>query len=123
MKTHLADILMLLHFLWVLFMVVGLPLGLLLRSPAIRWIHFLGMSATALFAASGVYCPLTIWEEGARQAGDPEFSYGGSFLTRHLGPILYPDISPAALRGASVGWFFITVISMIVWKPEVKKNK
>jgi len=115
----IADLLLLTHALWVLFMILGLPLGLLLRSPVIRWVHFLGMSATALFAATGVYCPLTIWEEGARQASDPGFSYGGSFLARHLGPILYPDLSPAVLRGASVGWFVITILSIIVWKPDL----
>ncbi|TNF45919.1 DUF2784 family protein [bacterium] len=112
-----ADLLLVIHALWVLFMIIGLPLGVLLRSPAIRWIHFLGMSATALFAAMGVYCPLTILEEGARQTGDPGFSYGGSFLVRHLSPILYPDLSPALLRRISVGWFLITVLSMILWKP------
>jgi hypothetical protein len=125
----LADLLLLTHALWVLFMIVGLPLGLLFRSSAIRWVHFLGMSATALFAATGVYCPLTIWEEGARQSADPGFSYGGSFLARHLGPILYPELSPALLRGISVGWFLITVLSMIIWRPDLtsfrgkKKNR
>jgi len=115
----LADLLMVVHLAWVIFMIVGLPLGLLVRSPTLRWIHFIGMMVTGTFAALGMYCPLTVWEEGLRQVSQPGFSYGGSFIARHLEPILYPDISPGILNIASVFWGLLTFISMLVWKPGV----
>ncbi len=115
----LADLIMIVHLAWVIFMIVGLPLGLLVKSPTLRWIHFIGMMVTGTFAALGMYCPLTIWEEGLRRAIQPDFSYGGSFLARHLGPILYPDISPALLNRASMFWGLLTLASMIIWKPKV----
>ncbi len=115
--TITADILMIIHLLWVIFMILGLPLGLLLRSPTLRWIHFAGMTVTALIAAVGIFCPLTTWEEQLRRAADPYFSFEGSFLARHLGPILYPDISAAVLRWVSVGWGVLTVVSMVLWRP------
>lgn len=117
MKSHLADIIMLLHFLWVIFMILGLPLGLMLGSPTLRWIHFAGMTVTSLIAAAGIFCPLTAWEEQLRRVADPYFSFEGSFLARHLRPILYPNISPALLRWASVGWGVLTVASMVAWRP------
>jgi hypothetical protein len=117
MKTFLADILMLLHFLWAIFMVIGLPLGLWLRSPTLRWVHFGGMMATAFFAAIGMYCPLTVWEETLRWEADPGFTYGGSFLARALSPILYPRIEPGIIRAASVMWGGLTILSMILKQP------
>ena len=121
--NFLADTLMLIHFLWVVFMIVGLPLGIALRSPVLRWAHCIGMLITAFFASAGMYCPLTTWEEGLRRAADPAFTYRGSFLARHLGPILYPDLSPAVIRSVSVAWFALTLIAMAVWKPGRTSRK
>ena len=123
MTSHFADILMLLHFLWVTFMVVGLPLGLLLKSPTLRWIHFFGMTVTASIAVAGIFCPLTIWEEQLRRVADPSFSFEGSFLARHLGPILYPDMSPKIIMGLSVMWGALTVAAMVIWKPGKERGK
>jgi hypothetical protein len=117
-----ADLLMIIHFLWTAFMVIGLPLGLYLRSPVVRWAHFSGMALTAFFAATGMYCPLTVWEENLRWGTDPGFTYGGSFLANHLSSILYPQIQPWILRSASVFWGALTVMAMMVIKP-VRKVK
>ena len=114
---NMADLLMIIHFLWVLFMILGLPLGLWLGSPLLRWAHFVGMLATSFFAMSGMFCPLTIWEEALRWKTDPGFTYGGSFLAEILSPILYPRIEPVYLRGASVLWGIATLAAMIIVKP------
>ena len=126
MSIIIADVLMVAHLAWATFMVVGLPLGLLTRSPTVRWLPFFGMMVTGTFAALGTYCPLTIWEEGLRRVVQPDFSYGGSFIARHLGPILYPDISPAILNRASVFWGLLTLILILIWRPgapSLRKGK
>jgi len=112
---------MTIHFLWAAFMVIGLPLGLYLRSPTFRWAHFSGMAITAFFAAAGLYCPLTRWEETLRWKTDPGFTYEGSFLANHLASILYPQIEPWILRNASVFWGVLTLLAMIIVKPG-KRN-
>ena len=121
MNALLADALMLLHFLWAAFMVIGLPLGLLLRSPTLRWVHFGGMVITAIIAAAGMYCPLTVWEESLRWEADQSFNFEGGFLAHHLSSILYPQIEPWILRSASVLWGALTVVLMVVIKPGRKK--
>ena len=115
--TNLADTLMVIHFLWAAFMVLGLPLGLILRSPALRWAHLAGMLITAFFAVTGMYCPLTVWEETLRWETDPGFTHEGSFLARHLSGILYPRVDPWVVRGASVAWGFLTLLFMVVKWP------
>jgi hypothetical protein len=113
----MADLLMIIHFLWAVFMVIGLPLGLLLRSPALRWAHFIGMAVTAFFAATGMYCPLTTWEEMLRLKSDPGFTYGGSFLARVLSTVLYPEIEPWIIRSLSVVWGALTLMAMTLKYP------
>ncbi|UCF88709.1 MAG: DUF2784 domain-containing protein [bacterium] len=113
----LADILMLLHFLWAAFMVIGLPLGLILRSPTLRWVHFGGMMVTAAIAAVGLYCPLTVWEEMLRWKTDPAFRFDNGFLARHLSTILYPGVDPWIIRTATVAWGLLTLLSMILRWP------
>jgi len=115
--NSLADILMLIHFLWVLFMILGLPLGLWLKSPLLRWIHFAGMALTAAFAITGMYCPLTVWEESLRQNVDGNFGFEGGFLAHRLSSILYPQIESWILRGASIVWGALTVLAMVLVKP------
>lgn len=114
---NLADLLMIIHLLWAAFMVIGLPLGLLLKSPTLRWVHFWGMAITAFFAAAGMYCPLTVWEETLRWGADRSFSFEGGFLAHHLSSILYPQIEPWILRSASVFWGVLTLVSMAVRWP------
>ena len=99
MRPFFADLLMVIHFLWVAFMVLGLPVGLLLRSPWFRWIHFAGMSLTALLALVGVFCPLTIWESALRRAAGGD-AYPDTFIAYWLGRLLYYQ---------APGWVFALV--------------
>ena len=117
MKPLLADILMVMHFLWASFMVIGLPLGLLMRSRTLRWIHFAGMSVTAFIAAVNAYCPLTIWEEILRWDSEYEFAHRGNFLANHLSNILYPNVEPSIIRLGTVLWGVATLLAMILIPP------
>lgn len=119
----LADAFMIFHLLWVLFMILGLPLGLWLRSPTLRWVHFGGMAITTFFAATGTYCPLTVLEETLRWKSNPGFSYGGSFLVRFLSPILYPQIQPWVIRMASVVWGMLTLLCLFLKRPGPLSRK
>jgi hypothetical protein len=114
---NLADLLMIIHFLWVLFMVLGLPLGLWFGSAILRWFHFIGMVLTAFFAASGMDCPLTAFEETLRRMADPEFTYSGSFLARSLSNLLYPQMDPWIIRALTVVWGLLTLVFIIVRPP------
>lgn len=116
MKIY-ADIIMIVHLIWVLFMILGLPLGLWLRSTTLRWIHAGGMAITAFFAATGIYCPLTTWEEALRLNTDPGFGHEGSFLARYLSAALYPQAEPWILRIITILWGLLTFWGMIVIKP------
>ena len=83
----LADLVVGLHFLFVVFVVIG---GLLvLRWPRLIWVHLPVAVYGALIEFVGWVCPLTPLENSLRmRAGDQ--GYEGGFVEHYLLPVLYP---------------------------------
>jgi hypothetical protein len=87
MALILADLLVLLHLLFVVFVVAG---GfLLLRWPKIAWLQLPAAVWGASIEFSSGICPLTPLENHLRVLGG-EAGYSVSFVERYLMPILYP---------------------------------
>ncbi|MGZ8392323.1 MAG: DUF2784 domain-containing protein [Gemmatimonadales bacterium] len=84
----LADIVVALHLLFVLFVVLG---GLLvLRWPRVAYLHIPAAVWGAAIEFAGWVCPLTPLENWLRrQAGST--SYSGGFVEHYILPILYPS--------------------------------
>ena len=101
METHTlyaftADAILVLHALFVAFVVFGLVLifvGKLLSwqwigNPWYRILHLLGIGVVVLQSWLGVICPLTTWEMNLRlKAG--ESAYEDSFVVYWLNELLY----------------------------------
>lgn len=84
----LADLVVLAHCGFVLFVVLG---GLLtLRWRHIPWIHLPAAVWGAAIEWSGGICPLTPLENRFRQLGG-EAGYAGGFVEHYLMPVLYPS--------------------------------
>lgn len=83
-----ADLVLLLHFSFVLFVLLG---GLLLiKWPRLMWLHLPAVAWGAWVEFSGWICPLTPLENWLRaQAG--EATHTGDFIVRYLSSILYPN--------------------------------
>jgi len=84
----LADLLVLIHFGFVIFVVGG---GLLaLRWPAVRWVHLPAALWGAGIELTGRVCPLTPLENALRERAG-EAAYSGDFVGQHVLPVLYPS--------------------------------
>jgi hypothetical protein len=83
-----ADFIVLLHFLFVLFVVFGG--ALVLWRPWIAWLHLPAVVWGVLVEYAGWICPLTPLENHLRRQ-QGEVGYEGDFLARHVLPLLYPD--------------------------------
>ena len=92
----LADAVLVIHFAFILFAVLG---GVLvLRSPRWAWLHVPTAAWAALVALAGWPCPLTPVEQWLRrQAG--EEPYSGSFIEHYLLDVIYP---PGLTREAQI---------------------
>ncbi|MBZ0160473.1 DUF2784 domain-containing protein [Candidatus Methylomirabilis sp.] len=84
----LADLLVLLHLTFVVFVVLGILL--VLRWPRLAWVHLPSALWGALIEFAGWVCPLTPLENRFRQLGG-DAGYSGDFVEHYLLPILYPQ--------------------------------
>jgi len=108
----MANALLILHALVVLFFVAGFPLGLVLNHRLFRLIHISALAGVILLMLLGIPCPLTLWEEMLRDG-----SYGGSFIAYWLSRIIYLE----GLTARTVFYidlaFFAAVVSSFWWRP------
>ena len=83
----LADLVLVVHLAFVLFVVLG---GLLvLRWPRVALLHVPVAIWGVLIEYSGWICPLTPLENSFRTSGG-EAGYSGGFIQHYLQPVLYP---------------------------------
>ena len=91
-----ADAILLVHFVFVTFVIFGLIFILLgkmrawswVRNPWFRYAHIAGIGVVVLQSWLGAICPLTTWEMALRErAGDAVYS--GAFIGHWLESILY----------------------------------
>ena len=91
----LADVVVGVHFAFVLFVILG---GLfVLRWKRWAWIHIPCVLWGALIEFLGWICPLTPLENWLRQSGG-ELGYQASFTEHHILPILYPAVLTPVLQ-------------------------
>lgn len=84
----LADAVLALHLLFILYVVFGA--ALLWRWPRLVWLHLPAALWGVFVELSGAVCPLTSLENGLRQTAG-EQGYAGSFVAHYLLPLIYPD--------------------------------
>lgn len=83
----LADMVVLLHAFFVLFVLLG---GVaVLRWRPLAWLHLPAALWGAVLELVGWICPLTYLENYLRRMAGRAV-YGGTFIERHLEPLLYP---------------------------------
>ncbi len=119
MSAFWADGLLAMHFLWVLFMLLGFPLAVLLRSRGLRLVHALGLTSYILLAVLNWYCPLTIGEEFFRGQAAPDFSYQGSFLASWFERLIYVEHwgAPLWIFRVLAGLYLAVSLSSWWWWP------
>jgi hypothetical protein len=106
----LADLVLLLHFGFILFVVLG---GLLLAWRRwLAWVHIPVALWGALITLIGWTCPLTPLENHLRHLGG-QAGYDGSFIEHYLISIIYPrGIGPTGWILMGVG---VVVINLVIY--------
>ena len=120
-----ADAILLLHVLFVAFVISGLLLisagyfrgWAWVRNPWFRLAHILAIGVVVLQAWLGRICPLTIWEMALRKkAGDA--TYEGSFIGHWLQSLLYYDAPAWVFTVAYTGFGLLVVATWILVRPR-----
>jgi hypothetical protein len=98
MASAAADAILVIHFLFIAFVVVGQVCILLggplrwawVRNRAFRFTHLTAIAVITVQAWLGMICPLTAWEQSLRRAAGEE-AYEGTFVGYWLGRLIYCD--------------------------------
>jgi Protein of Unknown function (DUF2784) len=115
----LADATVILHFGFVLFVVLG---GVLVvRWPRIAWVHLPAAGWGAWVEFAGWVCPLTPLENWFRQQGGGP-AYTVSFIEHYLVPILYPSSLSRELQWGLGGLVFFVnaTVYLLVFHRRVR---
>jgi hypothetical protein len=114
----LTNIVVILHFGFVLFVLFG---GLLiLKWPKVMWLHLPAVAWGAVVEFTGWICPLTPLEHWLRARGS-ESAHTGDFVARYLLSILYPEALTndiQAILGASV-----LLVNLVVYGCLWQRNR
>ncbi|MBU0965514.1 MAG: DUF2784 domain-containing protein [Proteobacteria bacterium] len=110
-----ADLLVIVHLLFIIFVVTG---GyLVLKWPRLMFLHIPAAAWGALIEFEGWICPLTPLEQHLRRAGGQSV-YSGGFVQHYVEPIVYPagltremqilfGIAVVAINLLAYGWRLI----------------
>ena len=103
----LGDAVIILHFLWILFILFGLFIGI--KYGQLIWVHLGGLVFTLILNIGGWFCPLTHLENHLYNLYNPQLAYAGSFIGQNLQKLIYLDLDEAYLRIAAVIWVAINL--------------
>ena len=117
----IADLVLVVHFAIVLFIVGGLIavwIGAALGWPWVRkpWFRYLHLAAIAYVAAEallGVACPLTVWEDVLRGGMRAD-----SFVGRWVRRLLFYDAPEWAFTLAYLAWALATLATLRLVPPR-----
>jgi hypothetical protein len=107
-----ADAVLVLHLLFVVFVVLG---GLaVLRWPRLAWLHVPAAIWGVLIEFGGWICPLTPLENSLRERGG-EVGYTGGFIDHYVTSLIYPDGLTRPLQFA-VGALVLAINAYVYWR-------
>ncbi len=120
-----ADLMVVVHLAYMLFVVIGLPIVLLgglmrwnwVRNMRLRVVHFASIAIVAMEAICGMKCPLTVWERGLRQmAGQPVSE--ATFAGRVAHEILFFQAEPWVFTLCYVAFALLVLGSFVLVPPK-----
>jgi Protein of Unknown function (DUF2784) len=131
MFTVLADIILIVHFCYVAYVVLGQVVifaGMLLkwswiRNPWFRWSHLAMICIVAAEAIANFRCPLTDWEFDLRRLAGQTGVDQRSFVERLLSDIMFCDC-PVDHWGFKVGYIsFAVLVIACLWLAPPRRRR
>ncbi len=124
MRLLLADILLVVHFLFIGFVLLGEGCIVIGYFRKWRWVRNLGFRTSHLLAIGvvvgqailGVLCPLTVWENALREAAG-RAAYPGTFIEFWLGSVVYHQAPLWVFTLAYTAFGVLVLLSWFLVRP------
>jgi hypothetical protein len=111
----LADGVVVIHFLWIVFLFIGAIWGI--KNKAVKIFHLLGLVFAFIIQILDWYCPLTHLEVWLRLKHTSSLTYTGSFIIHYVERIVYIELSHFLVL-----LFTIFLCGLNLWIYLKKKN-
>ncbi|MDH4319106.1 MAG: DUF2784 domain-containing protein [Desulfobulbaceae bacterium] len=117
-NSFIADLLVILHFSFIIFVVFGgLPT---LKWPSLAILHIPSVIWGALLEFYGWMCPLTHLEQHFRRSAS-DSGYQGGFIQHYLIPIIYPhDLTREVQLGLGLAVVFL---NLFIYSAHILKKQ
>lgn len=113
-----ADLVVLVHLLWIVFIIGGAVIGRRVRW--VRWAHLAALAYSVLLQAFGWICPLTYLENWLRRRHDPSLAYAGDFIAQYAERLVYLQVPRPAV-------FLVTlaIVALSAWAywPSARRSR
>ncbi len=109
----IANIVVVIHFLWILFLLFGAFWGI--KNIKVRVVHIGGLIFAVTIQVFDWYCPLTNLETWLRSKYEPTLSYGSSFIIHYIDKIIYIELPRSLIFILSIllcainAWFYLKI--------------
>ncbi len=120
MSAIAADLLVVVHLLFVAFVMLGG--ALLIRWPGLIWLHLPAVFWGVYIEFSGGICPLTPLENQLRMQAE-QAGYSGGFVEHYLLPILYPDALTLPIQQVLAGLVILVNLALYAWVYRVRRRR
>jgi len=129
MDISFANVILIFHFMYVLFIAVGLLiiyLGYLMKwkfigNPIFRWTHLSAMGIVIVELLFGIFCPLTEWEAELRGSQTTSL-YSSGFIPYWVHRLLFYNWSVWVFSLIYIITFILIIVAMFIIPPRYKKR-
>ncbi|MBU0735206.1 MAG: DUF2784 domain-containing protein, partial [Pseudomonadota bacterium] len=109
-QSVLAQITVILHFLWIVFIVFGVVFAI--RRSRVAWLHLGGILFSLIINLFGWYCPLTYLEHYLQAGPVSGGAHEEPFIIHYLMPVIYPDVPERIIR---IGEILFVCLNLVIY--------
>jgi len=126
MTPVLADLVLVVHFMFVLFVVGGLAAVWIGAAAGWRWVrnfvfraaHLAAIAFVAAESLAGVWCPLTVWEDALRGRHEEK-----SFIARWIHRVMFYELPEWLFSALYVIFTAMVVATWWLIRPDRRRGK
>ncbi len=118
-----ADIVIVIHFLWIAFVILGFPVFLWLNNTRWRLIHLAAVIWMVLMQVNRAICPLTYLEAWLKSEGRGAEVYSGKFIIETIERLIYVDSVTLEKIMIATGAYLCIIVLSFWFRPIAKKKK
>ena len=118
-----ADIVIVIHFLWIAFVILGFPVTLWFNSARWRLIHLAAVIWMVLMQVSHSICPLTYLEAWLKSEGRGAEVYSGKFIIETIEHLIYVDNVTLEKIMCATGTYLVLIVLSFWFRPIAKKKR